>query len=162
MPSTGRDEARISDKSSKADLMEEKLASLSVCGAARLLAAIFGESEHSVLWRWGIRQAPYCPDCGRKLQPNAKRLYCRECGAKHNLVTIECDQCHRLFERKTYWVAVEGKGQCFCSKRCLGKWSGTHYGFTVHPGSRFIRRGKSSRLVISNQGRGNESLYSMF
>lgn len=115
------------------------MSELSICGAARLLAAIFGTTGHSVLRQWGILERGFCCDCGQKLGAYAKSFYCQKCQVKRNLVSVECAQCHYLFERRVCDVARKGNKHCFCSQRCLGKWAAEHYGFAVHPKERSRR-----------------------
>ena len=113
----------------------------SPCGAADLLAAIFGEDADKVRAKFGLPLKRKCPICGSYLRKG-------RCNRPHSTgrgrrVTIACDECGKHFERlekRVIWEAnhatsliPEGKQHYFCNRKCYGKWFAKHYGFQAHP-----------------------------
>ena len=71
-----------------------------------------------------------CPGCGRLLRgPTSSCPTCR-------MGTFVCENCGNEFQRG---VAVQrslfkrGQKRLFCTKKCVGRFAGTHYGWAVHP-----------------------------
>lgn len=63
-------------------------------------------------------------------------------------VKLVCDECGRDFKRERSQVTFKiKKGQklWFCSRHCLGKYTGQHYGFTAHPENAGWERGRSRK-----------------
>jgi len=121
----------------------------SPCGAADLLAAIFGADRDSVRARFGLPliRPPIteCPVCGSAINKDGT------CHRNHDIL-LACDQCGKLFsgkEKKVIWksnyssqLAPSGQQHQFCSRYCLGCWCGTHYGFKAHPENQRKKKSK--------------------
>lgn len=48
------------------------------------------------------------------------------------LIELTCEACGSKFRRKSYLIRKRSPGR-FCSKKCVGAFSGNHYGFKAHP-----------------------------
>ena len=76
---------------------------------------------------------------------------CRKCYKEYEFyTTLECDECHRLFSRRTALVLIElGKRNyqhVWCGHRCQGKWVGREYGTGVNGASEKLRL--SSKQIV--------------
>lgn len=112
----------------------------SPCGAADLLAAIFGEDPDVLRAKYHLPlkhvTLPKCPICNKDVGKYG------QCHRAH-YVTLACDECGELFERKEkvviwkykccYPKAPLGYQHQFCNRQCLGRWAGKHYGWGFHP-----------------------------
>lgn len=110
----------------------------STCGAVKLLSAIFclpKQEQVRLKDRLGL-PVPKCVVCGAMDCKLDKNGLCLECFTKQRSVMVECSQCHKLFARYIYQV-VDGTKRnykhFFCDRRCLGRWTASHYGFLAHP-----------------------------
>ncbi len=112
----------------------------SPCGAADLLAAILSRNPDEVRAKFGLPlQHPLpvlCPVCNKAIGQDGK------CHQLHK-VTMACDECSLLFERRekqviwnsNYINPTTGRAyeHQFCTQQCLGRWLGKHRGFGAHP-----------------------------
>ncbi len=106
-------------------MIREKVEVKSPCGAADLLAVIFGVKPDTVRGKYGL-----------PLKHPVKKPI------KYT-ISLVCDQCGKLFERREKYVLFRmthsnrfqpsGQQHQFCNKTCFGKWAGKHCGFGAHP-----------------------------
>ncbi|MDD5510830.1 MAG: hypothetical protein PHI12_08470 [Dehalococcoidales bacterium] len=104
----------------------------SPCGAADLLAAVFGEDPDIIRAKYNLPlkypKLPTCPICGK----NMTKAGCRH----RHLIPVACDECGKITEwseRKVINKLTHGQKIFFCNNTCFGRWAGKHYGFAVHP-----------------------------
>lgn len=110
----------------------------SLCGAANLMAAIFGLQSDELKRQWGlpVDQKPVCPICG---SDSSKHFfpYCFAHRDKITMIELECDECEKHFYRQKSIVmaclASRNYKHVFCSSRCVGRRAGKLYGFAAHP-----------------------------
>ena len=129
---------------------------LTDCGAANLLAVIFGEEPNDIKKKLGIT-VPHnnCLQCGTDIELN--RIFCNHtCQKKYNRIELICPECGKTFTRTKSQIIYRlnhkypnnGKIQeyFYCSKKCLGKIAAREYGFLAHPENRYR---KSQQLSIN-------------
>ena len=113
---------------------------LSPCGAARLLAAIFGRDIAEVGKRLGVpplTPRPICPNCGKPVKLG--RIFCSlGCRHEYSQIKVICDECGETFLRQrsdllSYPGTKENYQHIFCGRKCLGKFVGRSFGFRAHP-----------------------------
>lgn len=78
----------------------------------------------------------FCRSCGTITLPNWD--FCsKECEKAYKVVTLVCDECGQSFPRRArevvYRLGKAGYQHYFCSKQCIGKYAGKHFGFGAHP-----------------------------
>ena len=98
---------------------------ISLCGAVRLLAAIFGENADRLLEKYGL--------------PTPDKVW----------IDVACAQCGKLKRyraRDLIWRVnyPQRTGRpvehFFCTKTCRSTWRGIHCGFRAHPENRKVWR----------------------
>lgn len=91
-------------------------------------------------YKWLLRY--YCLECGTELvgHGRANRKFCSvSCCNSYKRITVMCDNCGALFKRRAselLWYPNTPAHQpkhSFCSRKCLGSYTGKHYGFGAHP-----------------------------
>ena len=115
----------------------------SLCGAIKLLAAVYGVDSNELKTRYGLPvDTRYkCIDCGK---PRPGHLYgrCLSCHMKYYIefhhVKVACSECGELFEIYLSVFIPKRKRERkteerFCSKSCYGKWLARNYGFIAQP-----------------------------
>ena len=116
---------------------------ISLCGAYRLVAAIFGKDPNKLLRQKGLLEPKRrCRGCGRDITGENQGIrFCEAC----RLIPVACEGCGEVILRRRQDVinaARRGQEHQFCGKRCFGAWVGTNYGFAVHPGNAGGKGGK--------------------
>lgn len=114
----------------------------------RELGEIFGlsyERVRQILKREGVllyhppnpaKHSILCTSCGSKSKSHHPRksikpFICNECRKQRLFVSLVCPVCKKGFsKRQTEYNYVTKRGKrIFCSRKCLGKFAGTNYGF---------------------------------
>lgn len=116
----------------------------SPCGAADLLAAVFGEDTNNLRKRFGLPQTgvhPSCQQCGKPLSILiGKTGLCSACIRENAWIEVACSECGTLKKRRASEIishtSRQGYEHFFCNRKCRGRWAGKHYGFGAHPENR--------------------------
>ena len=102
-----------------------KAEDISICGAAKLVAAIFGESEAQAYKRLGLNPPPgYCWQCG--LERAGKTGLCHACWQASLYIQVACSYCGALKKQSTKHIihyALRGYEHFFCNSQCMGKYN---------------------------------------
>jgi len=119
-------------------MAEAKVEKGFVVGACKLLEAIFGEPP-----RWAPEVLPewYCIVCKRKLKNRYGRFCSEECRQNYHYPWLTCLVCGRRFRKSRSQVDAKRSRPrkldgFFCSRRCMGHYAASHWGFKpgqAHP-----------------------------
>ena len=129
------------------------------CGIAKLLAATFGKPLTEIFPQVGLE---LCPQCGEASKDPTTYPFCSQ---QHYLrfsraavaVPLICDECGIFFvrpEAKVLQWAKRGGQKIYCSKVCLGKYTGRTYGIGT-PGNPLLEATKA-RGMQTHCRRGHE------
>lgn len=105
----------------------------SACGAAKLVAAVFGVDQDGLKQRLGL------PTSGdeKEYRDYQKLLKSGRSPLWGKKLALACFQCGTQFERSAleviHYINSAGYQRYFCNRRCQGVYAGTHYGFKTHP-----------------------------
>ena len=85
-------------------------------------------------------EAKICPTCKKSFKPlkYKKKKYCSsECLHKAHWTLVQCKTCKKLFEKRNNYLRRQKKDprytdSNFCSKRCVGRYAGSTYGYGSH------------------------------
>jgi YHS domain-containing protein len=113
---------------------------MKLCGAVKLLGAIFGEDQDKLMMRYGIIPPHYvrCMACQKPIGPhqiyfgNKDCHFCsKECRDSHLNTMVACTSCGTLLPRSTsrLLMSIRRRNQqyYFCNNKCKGKWASEHY-----------------------------------
>lgn len=78
-----------------------------------------------------LKQQCVCIQCGEPISCYNTTELCRNCYANSHRVVLKCMWCGMNYTvvKSVYKTRQERHKHNFCSKSCLGKFAGTHYGF---------------------------------
>lgn len=117
----------------------------SACGAASLVAAVFGIDQD------GLKQKLGLPTSGdeKEYREYQKRIRSKGGPLWGRTLTLACFQCDKTFERSALKViySINRKDyqqyqRYFCNRHCMGVYCATHYGFVAHPENARLNKGK--------------------
>ena len=106
---------------------------MKLCGAVRLLSAIFGYSKDKVWRKLGLKPPRTCFICGASLSHT--KMFCswecyKEYRRRYCHITVICEYCGKTFQRRrgelVWRIGKRNYQHIFCSFQCFSKFRKEH------------------------------------